>query len=193
GGYDFVGASWPNGALAPDPNPIDAGPAGGHGTHVADIISGRSADGTHQGIAPGASLYAVTVCSAVSTSCSGVAMLQGLDWSLDPNGDGDISDAVDIVNMSLGSSYGQDEVESAFSSVNLVDAGYVVVPSAGSAADRPCIVGSAWSAEGVISGAQAALPDDLQWVIEPSVGEPISNAVHQSWSPTLTGSGLAAT
>jgi len=190
GGYDFVGASWPNGLLAPDPNPIDAGPAGGHGTHVADIIGGRSADGTHQGIAPGASLYALTVCSAVSTSCSGVAMLQGLDWSLDPNGDGDISDAVDIVNMSLGSSYGQDEDDSSFASDNLVHAGVVVVASAGNSADRPFIVGSPSSAEGVISVAQTALPDDLQWVIEPSVGGPIPNAVHQSWSPTLAASGL---
>src|SRR5690606_4135258 len=158
GGYDFVGASWPNGLLAPDPNPIDAGPAGGHGTHVADIIGGRSADGTHQGIAPGASLYALTVCSAVSTSCSGVALLQGLDWSLDPNGDGDISDAVDIVNMSLGSSYGQDEDDSSFASDNLVHAGVVVVASAGNSADRPFIVGSPSSAEGVLSVAQTALP-----------------------------------
>ena len=50
GGYDFVGESWPNGAVAPDPNPIDFE---GHGTHVADILAGRSADGTHLGLAPG--------------------------------------------------------------------------------------------------------------------------------------------
>ncbi|RIK17918.1 MAG: hypothetical protein DCC50_00155 [Acidobacteria bacterium] len=193
GGFDFVGDTWPNGALAPDPNPIDSGPAGGHGTHVGDIIGGHSADGLHQGIAPGTSLYAVKVCSAVSTSCSGVAMLQGLDWALDPNGDGDISDAVDIVNMSLGSSYGQDEDDSSFASDNLVRAGVVVVASAGNDADRPFIVGSPSSAEGVISVAQTALPDDRQWVIESSTGLDISNAVHQSWSPTLSGSGLAAT
>jgi hypothetical protein len=119
-------------------------------------------------------------------------MLQGLDWALDPNGDGDISDAVDVVNMSLGSSYGQEQDDSSFASDNLVRAGIVVVASAGNDADRPFIVGSPSSAEGVISVAQTALPDDLQWVIESSVGNPISNAVHQSWSPTLT-TGLEAT
>src|SRR5881409_2464351 len=70
GGYDFVGERWPSAALAPDPDPIDCGPsaislpcAGGHGTHVADIIAGN--DGAaHKGVAPGASLYAVKVCSA---------------------------------------------------------------------------------------------------------------------------------
>jgi len=99
GGYDFVGEQWPNKDEKPDPNPIDFE---GHGTHVSDIAGGRSADGTHKGIAPGVDLYAVKVCSAVSTSCSGVAILQGIDWALDPNGDGDISDADDIVNLSLG-------------------------------------------------------------------------------------------
>jgi subtilisin family serine protease len=54
-------------------------------------------DGTHKGIAPGADLYVVKVCSSVSTACSGVAMLEGIDWALDPNGDGDISDAMDVM------------------------------------------------------------------------------------------------
>jgi subtilisin family serine protease len=186
GGYDFVGEGWPNTALAPDPNPIDAGIEAGHGTHVADIIGGRSADGTHLGIAPGTSLYAVKVCSPVSTSCSGVAILQGLDWSLDPNGDGDISDAVDVVNMSLGTSYGQEQDDSAFAANNLVNAGIVVVASAGNSADRPFIVGSPSTAPGVISVAQTSLPDDLQWVIQPSTGPAITNAVLQSWSPAPT-------
>ncbi|GAA3635773.1 S8 family serine peptidase [Microbacterium awajiense] len=191
GGWDFVGDAWPNGAVVEDANPIDApGVApwnGGHGTHVADIIGGRSADGTHLGIAPGADLYAVKVCSSVATSCNGVAMLQGLDWSLDPNGDGDISDAVDIVNMSLGSSYGQDQDDSSFAAANLVHAGIVVVASAGNSADRPFIVGSPSSAPGVISVAQTALPDDLQWVITTDRGITINRSVHQSWSPQPDG------
>src|SRR2546425_880832 len=77
GGFDFVGERWPSGPLAPDPDPIDCGPsaiaapcAGGHGTHVADIIAGNDSV-SHKGVAPGALLYAVKVCSTVSTSCSG--------------------------------------------------------------------------------------------------------------------------
>ena len=34
------------------------------------------------------------------------AVIPALDWALDPNGDGDFSDHLDIVNMSLGSDYG---------------------------------------------------------------------------------------
>jgi subtilisin family serine protease len=112
GGFDFLGEEWPGKPLRPDPDPIDCGPFviappcdGGHGTHVADIIAGN--DGaSHKGVAPGASLYAVKVCSSVSLSCSGLGLLQGLEFSLDPNGDGDITDAVDVINMSLGSSHG---------------------------------------------------------------------------------------
>ena len=68
GGYDFVGEAWPtNGDRTEDPDPIDFE---GHGTHVSDIITGRSADGKHVGIAPGAKLYAVKVCSAIGrASC----------------------------------------------------------------------------------------------------------------------------
>src|SRR5262249_16771359 len=113
GGFDFVGEKWPNGPLASDPDPIDCGPSviptpspARHATHVAAIIAGN--DGASQkGVAPGASLYAVKVCSAVSSSCSGIALLEGIEFALDPNGDGDISDAVDVINMSLGAAYGQ--------------------------------------------------------------------------------------
>src|SRR5213592_3633605 len=125
------------------PDPIDCGPAtipppcaGGHGTHTSSIIGGAGS------VAPGVSLYAVKVCSAVSTSCSGVALLQGMEFALDPNGDGNISDAVDVINMSLGSSYGQKEDDLSAASANAVNLGVVVVSSAGNSADRPYIVGS---------------------------------------------------
>ena len=93
-GYDFVGESWPDGELAPDEDPIDFE---GHGTSVADIIGGAN------GVAPGVDLLAVKVCSAVSSACSGIALIQGLVYAVDPNGDGDTSEAVDIIKMSLGS------------------------------------------------------------------------------------------
>jgi hypothetical protein len=156
GGYDFVGELWPtSGPRSEDPNPIDFE---GHGTHVADIIAGRSADGTHKGVAPGAKVYAVKVCSAVATSCNGIALLKAMDFALDPNGDGDISDAVDVVNMSLGSSYGQKEDDLSEASANAVRFGVVVVASAGNSADRPYIVGSPSSTPEVISVAQTQVP-----------------------------------
>jgi len=196
GGYDFVGEVWPNGDLAPDANPIDLD---GHGTHVADIAVGRSADGSHAGLAPGADLYAVKVCSAVLRPCSGVALLQGVDWALDPNGDGDISDAVDIMNLSLGSSYGQPEDDLTLAVDNAVRAGVVAVVSAGNSADRPFIVGSPSSASRAISVAQTSLPGDKLYPVlvnPPTIsslpGNTVRYSVLQSWSPTPTGAVTAA-
>ena len=154
-GFDFVGESWPNTPLAPDPDPIDFE---GHGTHVADIIAGQSLDGLHKGMAPGAKLMAVKVCSAVATSCSGIALLQGMDFALDPNGDGDTSDAVDIINMSLGSDYGQIEDDLSLASTNAVKVGVIVVTSAGNGSNKPYVVGSPSTAPGVISVAQTQVP-----------------------------------
>ena len=154
-GYDFVGESWPNAPEVADPDPIDLE---GHGTHVADIIAGQSLDGTHKGVAPGAKLVAVKVCSAVSSSCSGIALLQGMDFALDPNGDGDSSDAVDVINLSLGSSYGQFEDDLTQAASNAVRLGVVVVASAGNSANKPYVVGSPSIAPGVISVAQTEVP-----------------------------------
>jgi subtilisin family serine protease len=154
-GFDFVGEEWPNKPLAPDPDPIDRS---GHGTHVADIIAGHSLDNLHKGVAPDADLLAVKVCSTVSTACSGIALLKGLDFALDPNGDDDLSDAVDVINMSLGSDYGQEEDDLAEASANAVNFGVVVVAAAGNGADKPYIVSSPSIGDGVISVAETAVP-----------------------------------
>jgi subtilisin family serine protease len=194
GGFDFVGERWPSGPLAPDPDPIDCGPgaialpcAGGHGTHVADIIAGD--DGAaHKGVAPGASLYAVKVCSAVATSCSGVALLQGVEFALDPNGDGDISDAVDVINMSLGSAYGQIQDDLTEASSVAAQLGVVVVAAAGNDADRPYIVSSPSVAAEAISVAQTQVPSAEQQfltiVSPPSIARDYV-AVFQPWSAPL--------
>ena len=155
GGYDFVGESWPNAPEAPDEDPIDFE---GHGTHVADIIAGRSRDGAHKGVAPSASLYAVKVCSAVATACSGIALLQAMDFALDPDGDGDTRDAVDVINMSLGSNYGQIEDDLTLAAANAVRLGVVVVASAGNGANKPYVAGSPANGVGVISVAQTEVP-----------------------------------
>jgi len=165
GGTDFVGATWPNTDLIPDPDPLDTGAGGGHGTHVADIIAGKSLDGLHKGVAPDASLYAVKVCSSVSTSCSGVALLQGMDYAMDPNGDGSIADAVDVINMSLGSDYGQREDDLSQASANAAKLGVLVVTSAGNGSDKPFKVGSPSTTPEVISVAQTQVPSAKLFVI----------------------------
>jgi subtilisin family serine protease len=207
GGFDFVGEVWPRGdprcgfntdgspkvCLVPDPDPIDCASAvidppcaGGHGTHVADIIGGNGG-GFHKGVAPGTSLYALKVCSAVATSCSGLAMIQAMDFALDPNGDGDISDALDALNMSIGAAYGQAEDDISEAGGNLARSGVVVVVAAGNNADRPYITSSPASEPEVISVAQTHVPS--AFVFPLLIGSPASiagtypNTATVDWAP----------
>ncbi len=144
GGYDFVGEVWPNGPqgaagpLAPDPNPIDLA---GHGSRTADIVAGHSRDGVHLGTAPNAQLYAVKVCSSVSSACSGVAILEGLDYALDPNNTGTLNNAVDVISMSIGSDFGLREEDDGEAFTDIVNFGVVGVVAAGNAGDVPYVVG----------------------------------------------------
>jgi subtilisin family serine protease len=191
GGYDFVGENWPNSALAPDPNPIDAGSGSSHGTHVADIAAGASLDGLHKGVAPGAKLYAVKVCSSVATSCSGTAILQGLDWVLDPHGDLSFTDSADVVNLSLGANYGQRENPSTEAVTNAVRFGIVVAVAAGNAGDRPYIVSSPSNAPEAISVAQTAMPGGtaIPLVINApsSIAGTYGNTATVDWAPVVAG------
>jgi minor extracellular serine protease Vpr len=185
GGFDFVGEKWPTfGDRTEDPDPIDFE---GHGTHVADIIAGKSADGTHKGVAPDAKLLAVKVCSAVSSSCNGVALLKGVEFSLDPNGDGSMDDAVDVINMSLGSSYGQKEDDLSEASSNAVKAGVVIVASAGNSADRPYIHGSPAQTPNVIAVAQTQVPSAKIYPLKinspASIAGTYPNTATVDWAP----------
>ena len=82
-GYDFLGLTFdPTGNVMPDDDPIDA--HGGHGTSVASAITA---------VAPDAELVAVKVCSKVR-GCPQFAILQGLEYALDPNGDNSTEDKV---------------------------------------------------------------------------------------------------
>jgi len=188
-GYDFVGERWPNSpgsVLEPDTDPIgapDATTFGGHGTHVSDIIAGKL------GVAPAAKIVAIKACSAPATSCSGVALIQGMDFALDPNQDGRIRDRVDIINMSLGSPYGQpfdDDLSEAVDNASKV--GVLTVASAGNSADKQFITGSPAAASSALSVAQTAVPSaSLQLMVITSLSPPQQKgAVFQPWSVPLT-------
>lgn len=91
GGYDFV-----NG----DPDPMDDY---GHGTHVAGIVA---ADGNGlQGVAPKARLYAFKVLDQLGRGKE-EDIIAAIEQCVDPNQDGDLSDKLQVVNMSLGASFG---------------------------------------------------------------------------------------
>jgi subtilisin family serine protease len=178
GGFDFVGSVWPGGPVLPDPDPLDDGPQAGHGSHVGHIIGGVG------GVAPGVDLYAVKVCSSVSTSCSGVALINGMEFAVDPDGDGDPSDHVDVINMSLGSPYGQpfdDDLSLAVDNATAI--GVLTVTSSGNSADKPYVTGTAGAAATALSTAQTQVPSAaLQLIDVDGVGYP---GVFQPWSAPL--------
>ncbi len=197
GGYDWVGPTWPATDELPDSNPIALVETGDHGTHVSDIIggfgydAGMNADGPYpakgEGVAPGADLYVFTVCSPISTSCSGLAMLQGLDDAADLDDNPATVDPADVLNMSLGSDYGQPEDDASFVVNQLVDYGTIVVASAGNGSDKPYIVGSPSSASGALSVAQTTLPSETGYLIESAqIDEPYPVGILQPWSAPIT-------
>ena len=78
------------------------------------------------------SLYAIRVFG-----CFGGTGLtvQGIDWAMDPNGDNDLSDHLDVINMSLGSDFGSVTNASSVASDNAALAGVIVVTSTGNSSD----------------------------------------------------------
>ena len=167
GGTDFAGDAYTgSNAAVPDPDPMDCN---GHGTHVASTAAGGgvNADGSPYagaynattpfstiklgpGVAPRASVYALRVFG-----CTGSTLLtvQAIEWSIDPNGDNDLSDHLDVINMSLGSNFGALASTSAVAADNAARMGVVVVASAGNAGDTYTISGAPGSGQRVISTA----------------------------------------
>ena len=149
GGIDFAGADQT--AFATDADPVGVGSF--HGTHVAGIAANVGAAGVAPGVAPGADLYAVKVFADDGGSTS-VAHL-GIQWSEDPNQDGDTSDRADVMNLSLGSSYGRTDDVSSMAANEASKGGSIVVISAGNSGDVPYIHGGPAVASRAISVANS--------------------------------------
>lgn len=180
GGFDIVGDDYDadptdpafNPTPSPDPWPLDCD---GHGSHVAGIAAGYGEypDGSTftgdyttlggmnssdyqalfrigPGMAPEATLYAYRVFGcAGSTDVVGDA----IDMATDPNGDGDTSDHVDVINMSLGSDYASPQDGDSMLSNAASALGVSVVAAAGNAGDLFDVAGSPGNAARVIGAA----------------------------------------
>lgn len=161
GGWDFAGPTY-NAQIAssvpqPDPDPVDVN---GHGTHVAGSAAGFGVPGTiGPGVAPAAKLYALKVFGDGGGSTNLTS--DAIEWALDPNGDGDMSDHLDVINMSLGSNFGMPTDPSSISAHNAAELGIIVVASAGNSGAVPYVTGSPGVAPAVISTAAVTPPGRL--------------------------------
>lgn len=183
-GTDFVGELWPTaGPLQPDNDPIDIQ---GHGTHVAAIIGGQA------GVAPGVKLLAVKACASTVNRCSGAALLQALDYVLDPNGDGNLADRADIVNLAIEqSNYGLPTDTSLAAAVEALNrAGVIVVAAAGNGGDKPYVAALPGVIPGVLAVAETQPATAVQPVLEvvaPATIAGLYLTLWQSWSAPLAG------
>lgn len=202
GGMDFVGDAYTGtNTPTPDPDPMDCG---GHGTHVAGTAggSGVSSDGSQftgpydgtvpfgslrigPGVAPAAQLYALRVFGCVGST---TVTFQGIEWAVDPNDDGDFSDHLDVINMSLGSNFGTITTQSASAAENAALAGVVVVAASGNAGDTYYITSSPGVADHAISVAASADSGVASGVIivnsPPAIAGPYSAAGSSYPDPT---------
>lgn len=149
GGIDFAGAD--NAAFATDPDPTGVGSF--HGTHVAGIAANIGTDDVAPGVAPGANLYAVKVFADNGGSTSLTHL--GIQWSEDPNQDGDTADRADVLNLSLGALYGRTDSISSIAANEAAENGSIVVISAGNSGDVPYITGAPSVAPQAISVANS--------------------------------------
>ncbi|HEY1563557.1 MAG TPA: S8 family serine peptidase [Gaiellaceae bacterium] len=222
GGYDFAGDAYdpqdPKHAKpSPDPNPLDCD---GHGTHVAGIAAGygENPDGSTfrgnyltlptdsasyqalfrigPGMAPQAKLYAYKVFG-----CQGSTDLiaAAIDRAADPNGDGNTSDHVGVINMSLGSDFTSPQEADSVAANSASKLGISVVVAAGNGGDLYDAGGSPGDAPRVISVANSV--DAYSQVDSLHVGAPAgaagvygaerSDAYKWASSPDLTGNVVA--
>ena len=158
GGIDFAGAD--SAAFVIDPDPV--GPGSTHGTHVSGIVANVGTDQVAPGVAPGANLYAVKVF-ADNGGGTGVAHL-GIEWSEDPNQDGDSSDRADVMNLSLGSPYGRPDDVSSVAADEASNNGSIVVIAAGNDGDIPYIHGGPAVAAEAISVSSSLAGGQVQGI-----------------------------
>ena len=165
GGVDLVGDSYNADPTAasyqpvphPDTNPLDCN---GHGSHVAGTIggygvlaSGKTYTGSYDrntvaanswtvgpGVAPKASLYAVRVFGCEGSTDMTV---DAIDWA--------VANDMDVINMSLGSSFGTADAPESVAADNATKDGVIVVASAGNSGSAPYIVGSPSTSTSTIS------------------------------------------
>jgi subtilisin family serine protease len=205
GGYDFVGENYDvlddetaNDTPREDFDPLDQD---GHGTHTASTVAGVNVSGQlGRGVAPKAKLYAYKVWD-VGNSTDDV-LVAAYERAVDPNQDGNVADAVDVLSFSGGVSYGTLNSLEAKAAQRVVDLGTVFVASAGNEGHQAIggsayILGTPATARGVIAAA-ASIDEFLALLLEVNSSSDGSIPtlpdngllVHQDWSADIPAGGI---
>jgi subtilisin family serine protease len=202
GGFDFVGEDYDvldddtsNDVPRPDFDPLDDD---GHGTHTGSTVAGVNVPGqVGRGVAPKARLYAYKVWD-VGNSTDDV-LVAAYERAVDPNQDGNVSDAVDVLSFSGGVTYGTLNSLEARAAQRVVRIGTVFVASAGNSGHQALggsayVAGTPATARGVI-GVAASIDEFLATVLTvndpPGLVLPDNGImVHQDWSPDLPAGGI---
>jgi len=161
GGYDLVGSDYDvldddptNDVPRPDPDPLD-GVDDDHGSHTAGTCCGIGVKGKiGPGVAPKAKLLAIKVWDEGNSTDD--VLVAGYERAMDPNNDGRINDAADVITFSGGVDYGTENSVEAVAAQRVVDLGTVFVAAAGNSGNQPVggsayIAGTPANAPGVIS------------------------------------------
>lgn len=135
----------------------------GHGTHVADTAAGKgvAADGTPLfGVAPDARILAYKVCDG-GGSCYDSAIIAAINRAIDPNQDGNSSDHVDVMTMSIGGLGGNPD-DSMSQAVDAASAaGVVATIAAGNSGPSSSTINSPGTARTAITVAAACKPSQI--------------------------------
>ena len=165
GGWDLVGDNYDSesddpaeNTPKPDPDPLDCD---GHGSHVAGTAAGFGVlpnGKTYTGpwtsttpnisflVGPGMAPEALILAYRVF-GCGGSASVDVIVEAIDRA----VQAGADVINMSLGSSFGRADEADSIATNNAVDAGVVVVASAGNSGPGAYITGSPAAADKAIS------------------------------------------
>ena len=203
GGIDLVGDRYDPGCSAgdkeagkctdvpePDPNPIDLE---GHGTGMAGIAAGIGVpDKVGHGVAPEATLYAIKLFALADTASSNI--VAAIEWAVDPDGDGNFSDHLNIINMSLGADSGPSFGPEADAIDAATGVGVLVVASAGNGDDFPYTAGSPANSPRAISVAASQKGGSKAPAVVVNIPTNLGNsfAVHEPWSKSLAGAPVTA-
>jgi subtilisin family serine protease len=198
----------------PDNNPFDGNPSGssaGHGTATASLIAGFGVnnDGTTYGgltgtydatnpaisalkippgFAPKALLYPLRV---FGNSGGSDVVTEAIEWAIDPNGDEDMSDHMDVINMSLGSDEGYPDDPSAVAAANAASIGILVCSAAGNPGDSYYSHSSPAVAAGTLSVA-ATFNDQSGFISDSNVTGNAPPAIAGTKFPSIKGSASSA-